>query len=993
MYSLEKYTQDSITLAKSLVIKSIDVAIAINKGLLLTGQLRKIPSDKREWKYFMNLAGIRHSTNQEVMVTVLELGERHPLSKELLDTYLYTRSELLKNGEVYENLLLNYPKDITFINGCLYPVDIEKAIKAEDGTILNYNKNFVEPSEYNLIKELEYFVKSFLSRWYVREYTITDELYLPALMGVLYAHLPSEIMNLRLEKVHTNEAHSFHLEHYFRSKLNIWDEITVVNDKTKYWLYKNLQHIINNIGTQKAFDSVIKNILNNNGVGIGEYVIRKPNNEPNTEQGLLQPTYKTSKIVMNSSKLNPYFTDNSKGVIDIETIVNKELNLENVELSEESKQHNNFLSNDVQRIIKNTNRDMQKTKVLEISTYELFKRQGVDLFKLILDQMLFSTKNNKIQYLVEFIDPNSNKNYILNSETGILFIIKLLLKLTNQEDMKLTKLYYDTVMFPDRTVFDKAYEKVFQDGYINVLFNDLKENFPNIQKQCTTNLDMTMIIEDVKNFYSYIWTLDANSESSIVSANFKLIMNLITQKGEYILTDDPEGKTIDELLEEHDMMYEITDTFDLQLSFSELIKLFTNIDINEYNIIKQISLGFRNLVNKLTSYSTQVLMSNTGENTLYVYYNNLNIFRSKLGIANITDGNTRPLEEQFVLIESMANNFSDDCKNIQGLNINVKSFTAPEWPIIGHCYIAPNITQVSLNPSFAVEIYDLDRMGINRCTYENKFILGVDADMEPTIETDIKLTTAGNTMPSVPDIATGFSNPISIEAQMGGLPEQPVVGTMEFKTRKDDIINLRPTFGAQIKEDPVVPPSKGEYKQQFLLNVDISSDPNVDHSVTMTSGANVNDENDIQHGQAFGNPITIESQSAKELDHPVTIVNDTKINKDITITSPTVGVEVVSDPKVSVTKVNYTQEFIQGVDVDMETIEDKTIVVDGSSNLITDKQSEQDVLVESYINPVANIEDINEGPVTDLDVITEGLLSTPSVTVSIKDKNDEDEKI
>ena len=91
MVSLEDYVKQNIRLAKSLVIKSIDTAIAINKGLF--SQTQQItPSDKKQWKYFLNIAGIKHPTNADVQVTVIEKGSKESLTKDLLNQYRYTKN-------------------------------------------------------------------------------------------------------------------------------------------------------------------------------------------------------------------------------------------------------------------------------------------------------------------------------------------------------------------------------------------------------------------------------------------------------------------------------------------------------------------------------------------------------------------------------------------------------------------------------------------------------------------------------------------------------------------------------------------------------------------------------------------------------------------------------------------------------------------------------------------------------------------------------------
>ena len=152
MFTIENYIKNSISFSKSLIIKFKDVAIAVNKGLEIQG----IPTskDEREWKYYLNISGRRHISNKDVIIPVIETGKEEILSKELLDNNPYTRKELKKLDQYYTDLIERYPEEELFIKGCIFPVDIDKAIKAEDGTILDYDDSFVESNEYNLIREI-----------------------------------------------------------------------------------------------------------------------------------------------------------------------------------------------------------------------------------------------------------------------------------------------------------------------------------------------------------------------------------------------------------------------------------------------------------------------------------------------------------------------------------------------------------------------------------------------------------------------------------------------------------------------------------------------------------------------------------------------------------------------------------------------------------------------------------------------------------------------
>ena len=999
MYSLLQYNKDNILLAKSITVKLTDIAIAINKGLVKQHGL-KISNNPKTWKYYMNLAGMRHETNSPVLVNVLELGEKQLLSKELLDTYNYTRTELLKYGQTFNNLIDEYPEDIMFIKGCLHPVDMDVAIKAKEGTILSYNHTFVEAPEFSLMRELQVHVYDFLSRWHIKEYTLVEDLYLPVLIGNLYNSIVLKIMNIRLEKIHTNEAHSFHLEHYFRSNLNLWTSISIVNDETKYWLYKNLGWLIRNIGRQEAFDTVIKQILNNNNVGIGRYQLRKPNNKINTKKDIMLPTFTNTPLIFNNIGLNSYYSTSRNSSITLDTILNKELNLENIkeeDMDTQTRYRNNTIVETSIEKINNTYRDNQLTKVLEISTYHLFKRHGLDLFKLLLDYFVSLTIDKKINYLAEFVDPNDNQNYILTAENAILFIIKMLLSATGKLDAKIKSIPFDYVLLRDKEELREVYKRMFRDGIIDCHLEDLIEHYPNVGKYCNTSNDVMVLMNEVQEFYSYLWTLDSNTESSIGSANVKMLSNFITRQGELVFTDDPEGKTIDDLLFERNLKYVITNKFDVVASLSAIIKLFTGVSIDEAAVIKKITSEFKTLVDRLTSYSTQVLNTSEDDEDIFIHYNNTNIFNSLYGVTNITDARLRGLEENYVHIDSLANNFSDDCKGYNLDNINIKTFTPPKKPIFGIGTIKDNKHMYDLAPRFAIEVNDTNRYGINRIEYQQEFIPELDMSMDTMEYLDPTLKSVSNTITDNSTVSSGvYSNPISIDSQSAKLPETPIVG-MAYNALNKDIST--PTVRASIEQDPKVSITKGDYKNVFLLDVSMDMESIESEEVMIRSEANTNNDEDVRYGSSHENPIPIDVTQGQLREHPIIGTSEIHDNQDTSILAPVVRVTMNLDEEVPVTKGEYKNEFLPEVTMSMTTTEETQPVIksDAMIDMNTGSSYNNDVPIEpesaDRVKPIDGSMQIrrNLDEVTLEPQVTAELIPDPVVRVLPADQDDYDD--
>lgn len=324
--TIQSHSRNISSLTNSLVIKFIDVALAVNLGIKKKYNLA-VEDDKKTWKYFLNMAGYRHITNSDVKIRLIENNELVSLSKNVLDEFVYTREELIKFGDYYNDLISKYPDDFSFIKGTIFPVDIDLAIKSEDGTILNYDRGLVEPNEYSLIRELETYVINFTKRYNIGNYLLTDNLYMASFLAVLYANIPNKINNIRISKINTNEAHSFHLEHFFRSHLNLWENVQVLNEETKFWLYKNLRSLMKHTGKESTLQTVLYKIFEKNNIGIGEYLLEK--NEPSISENpndLTKSSFIDNGSKFVASRLNNSYTMDNNTVMSPETMINLELN-------------------------------------------------------------------------------------------------------------------------------------------------------------------------------------------------------------------------------------------------------------------------------------------------------------------------------------------------------------------------------------------------------------------------------------------------------------------------------------------------------------------------------------------------------------------------------------------------------------------------------------------------------------------------------------------
>lgn len=730
MTTLEDHNKQNRLLANSLVIKLTDAAIAVNIGLRNSGEI--VLDDKKTWKHFLNISGQRHKTNNDVKINVLENNTLDILSKELLNKYPYTKAELLKNDLFYSELINRNRDEYTFIHGCMYPVTLDKVLSAKEGTILAYNTTLVEPNEYNLIKEIESYIKSFISRWHIKEYSIIEELYLPSMIGVLYSTLPAKILNLRLEKMLTSEVHSFHVEHMLRSNLDIYDSVNFLTKDTIIWLYKNIEGIRKSIGKESNFKLIVNKLLTANNIGVGKYNLYKSNPVLEEKRQVAKSKFQYGETKVLVEGLNNYLTSRGSSKNTLTVVVDEINSLATNELTELEKIN---LSNISTRIDSNMSRDIKitkeiGTKIVEVETYKYFKRYGPDLIKIILDYLINGVKNDTFKFNSTYVEPNDNLPHKITAKGGLLMLVKILLHMTDNQNAKVKQLNPDLILYPDGGCLDDAYKFCLQDLYLNKFFPDLKQLYPLVNRICYSNLDVEKLIREVEAFFIFAWTLDVNAENSMVSSNLKYLLNLCTQKEPYVVSNKTNGENIDVLLKELDIYYNIKPGWNLMSSLTALVKTLTNVDLDELATIRTINTSFKTLVTKLVAYTTQILTSDVGDTSLYVFYNNTNLFRSKTGVARIDKADILALEENYVKTSPYGNNFFGEGYNMSYPVQDVHCYEKEKpWDVKGYIRNVVRKSYPVPDPTFHVEVYDAYAIGENQYPYK-----------EPVLVKDLKIS-------------------------------------------------------------------------------------------------------------------------------------------------------------------------------------------------------------------------------------------------------------
>lgn len=290
------YQADTIKLCRTLVIKSAQCAEAINEGLVEKGIQPE--SEPHRWKYYLNLSGEYHATDEEMTIVSLDTLETIVFNKVNLNKHKTTKKEYSLLSTYYEELVARYPHQEELIRGIINPTDLMTAVDAKDYTILNWDSTRIEAQEENLIRELQQFIYALAFRYHVDGYNITDEYYQHAFLDQLYSKLPAKIMAIRQKNTHTEMVHTYHIWSYLASHSALDDFREYLTFRQALWLYRNIRYLEANVGKKETFDMLVQHMLTERGLSLYGYNAEH-NNEDLEANG--RPAAKMRRKMLNKN--------------------------------------------------------------------------------------------------------------------------------------------------------------------------------------------------------------------------------------------------------------------------------------------------------------------------------------------------------------------------------------------------------------------------------------------------------------------------------------------------------------------------------------------------------------------------------------------------------------------------------------------------------------------------------------------------------------------
>ena len=299
---LTRYRQEIKYFLMSMSIKYTPISDLFNEKVAALGYPVK-EDDPLCWKYYLNLQGCYHPIDTTMTIRSLDTSETVPFTKEMLRTNNATRRAYVPGSPFYTTLVNRYPEQANLIRSIVYPVtDIEKMLDAPDLTLLQYNENALEPLEQSvLVQDLEDHLDFIRERWY-QKFLDMEIFYPMAFWGSLWQNLAGALFTFRTSYIRTFFAHNFHIESFLESRnINVIKDTLTRNQLL--FLYRNIDYILDNRGKQSTLDILIRNLLNEDSLGLVNKTISQ--NTINSEENACRwtPEFVSSVIPENDENI------------------------------------------------------------------------------------------------------------------------------------------------------------------------------------------------------------------------------------------------------------------------------------------------------------------------------------------------------------------------------------------------------------------------------------------------------------------------------------------------------------------------------------------------------------------------------------------------------------------------------------------------------------------------------------------------------------------
>lgn len=429
------YTEQVLQLTRSVVIKFDATAYVMNEYLKRIGL--PVDDDRPEtWIYYRHLSGQYHATDVMMRVTSLDTLEEIDFTYDNLKYHRATFNAYREKGEYYRELVNRFPEQLDLIDGILNPVDIQKAIKAKNCTIISYDKNLVNGNETNLIPELQRWVTGYIDSWYNNNYVYLFDEYVSNFLRGLYEHMTGEIINIRRRNTRTEFVHDYHLWAYLASHQRLDKYREYLTREQALWLYRNIAYLEAHPGWDHTFGELIEWLLTKRNIPLTSFVLAH-NLEALPDS--IAPTPEIVKQPLN----RPAYTAGEVRKESIPAVLAKE-----IPLAEGNKDYYTDQIVDVPEKFKLSRYNQLQTKVLESDMVDRSDAQPVHYITTVLNEWIYLSATDKYQANITLTNPYTSEVISMTAKESVIVWLYCLHRMLDVEIQTVPTFLAHDVMRP-----------------------------------------------------------------------------------------------------------------------------------------------------------------------------------------------------------------------------------------------------------------------------------------------------------------------------------------------------------------------------------------------------------------------------------------------------------------------------------------------------------------------------------------------------------------
>lgn len=598
----ERYIELNVLFAKTVVIKLAEAAELMNEGVVAKyGEDSVNPFEPTTWKYYLNLTGQYHFSDSPMTVVSIDTLEEISFTRENLTIHSATAQAYQYGSRHYYSLLDRYPNQELLINGILTPAVMEKAIEAESGSILAYRKDLVESNEVTLLSELELWLKRQIHRWYNVQFTMSDNLYCSVFMATLSNFILPKLLNLRLARCKTSEAHSFHVRMYLASHGKLDRYLPYLTLRQSLWLYRNIAYLERNVGQTRQLSLLIDRLLTERGIPIADYTVRHTddyNGYTPIASASLRPINDTQNFYnATSHALNELFE--------------KEL-----PLAEDNERYLALNQEIDKALLQTSDSGVIQTKVLSSTMTDYSNAVPVSFEEVALRQWCYLATRGMYDVMVTFKDPRTSEPYTVFAKDAFIYLWYIQLSMEG--------LTFET--FPEYlNMRQRRHPKPTVEDLLSVT-DTTKYDLRSVAEWLVSNQPVISPCFSVSNFYDQTqrltseafkhWFLVSEQNDPYVRAMVENMVHRLYEDERVVF--DMDTPFIEEWLSQNDLpRFEFDRAQALELTKS-IYEAGTGQTIDHTKVLKNIQRAMLDLMMELSSYSIQVVQEINDEDLILI---------------------------------------------------------------------------------------------------------------------------------------------------------------------------------------------------------------------------------------------------------------------------------------------------------------------------------------------------------------------------------------